>query len=64
MSWSKPEKTSWGGVKKSSDDGKGSLYSKNDGKSDVDRNNHAHFHKDGVTLTKDGKKTTIFKSKR
>jgi len=64
MSWSKPEETSWGGVKKTSDDGKGSLYSKNDGKGDVDRANHAHFHKDGVTIAKDGEKSTIYKTNR
>ncbi len=65
MSWSKPEKTSWGGVKKTNTSkDKGSLYSRDNGKGDVDRVNHAHFHKDGVTLTKNGKKTTIYKSNR
>lgn len=58
------ENISWGGVKKTSDRGKGSLYSSNHGKNDVDRSNHAYFHKDGVTITKNGKKFTIYKSKR
>lgn len=65
MSWSEAEKTSWGGIKKTSDTpGQGSLYSKDNGSGDVDRNNHAHFHKDGVTTTKDGEKSTIYKSNR
>lgn len=64
MSWSAPEKTSWDGVKKTSDSGKGSLYSKDNGKGDIDRSNHAHFHKDGVTTTKNGEKSTIYKSNR
>ena len=59
MGWSKTEKTSWGGNKKSHPE-KGSLYGK--GGKDIDKNNHVHFHKDGVTTTKNGRKTTIKKS--
>ena len=64
MSWSKSEKTSWGGLKKTSDSGAGSLYSKDTESGDVDRNNHAHFHKDGVTTKKDGERNTIHKSNK
>lgn len=43
-------------MKKTSDtSGQRSLHSKDNGSGDVDRNNHAHFHKDGVTTKKDGK---------
>lgn len=58
MSWSKPEVTSWGGLK-SEKEGYGELYSKKTDNGEIDRNNHVHFHKDGVTITKDGKKSDI-----
>ena len=58
MSWSKPEETSWGGYK-STKEGYGSIYSKEIVHGEIDRHNHVHFHKDGVTVTKDGKKYDI-----
>lgn len=60
MSWSKPEKTSWGGFKSVKDEDE--LFSQNLTKGSIDRTNHVHFHKDGITITKNGEKTTIYKA--
>ncbi len=58
-SWGKGEKTPWGGYT-AKKDGHGSIYSKDvDSKGYVDHENHVHFHKDGATITKNGKKYTI-----
>ena len=46
-SWGKGEKTPWGDYT-AKKDGHGSIYSKD-----------VHFHKDGATITKNGKKYTI-----
>jgi hypothetical protein len=64
MTWSKPVQTSWGAYK-SEKEGSGTLYSREtDGKS-IDHHNHVHFHKDGITITKDGEeKYTILKGNR
>ena len=58
MSWSRPEKTSWGAWR-SEKEGDGELFSKEIKSGEIDHGNHAHFHKDGITLTKDGKKIQI-----
>ena len=60
MSWDKPKSNGYGGIK-TTKDGHGSLHSKTTSNGQIDRNNHVHFHKDGVTITKDGKKNTIYK---
>lgn len=36
----------------------------NASRSSIDRSNHLHFHKDGVTVTNKGRKTTILSSRR
>ena len=65
MSWSKPTSNGMGNLRSERTD-RGQCESlhgpSKDGK--VDRSNHAHFHKDGVTVTKNGEKNTIFKSNR
>jgi hypothetical protein len=60
MSWSKPEETSWGGFKSVKNEDE--LYSKDLKNGSIDRNNHVHFHKDGITITKNGEKNTIYKT--
>ena len=60
MTWSKPEETSWGAYK-SEKEGSGTLYSTVLVEGLIDRQNHVHFHEDGITITKNGEKHTIFK---
>ncbi len=55
--WTKPTQQN-GGYR--SEKGDQTLYGKNANSSGVDRSNHTHFHKDGVTVTHDNRKTTVY----
>lgn len=54
--WTKPQKLPNGGYR--SEKGTDTLFGKNANRKGIDRNNHLHFHKDGVTVTHNGRKTT------
>jgi hypothetical protein len=58
MSWSKPEKTSWGGYR-SEKEGYGTLYSSDSDGKTINHHNHVHFHADGITIKKDGEEYII-----
>lgn len=60
MSWGKAEE--FNGGYHAHKEGNGDLYSGQvDHKGYIDRNNHIHLHNDGVTVTHDGHKTTVYK---
>lgn len=61
-SWGKGQPYNGGYIAEKS--GAGKLVSGNiDSKGYIDRRNHLHFHNDGVTVTHEGRKTTVFKNK-